>query len=481
MHKVSLTETASGATGSSAHHVMQATAWHTHVLRTRPVPAIWPTRMIRHFGLACLLGRLAAHNEEGFKALQRGALNRAMLPGLPHIEVWNVPHWKWNVMSRMQNIASWRSNLFLERRLPRCRRATVAGFALTFVVGFVLAANADNIPDDELAIINEIHENVWGHGSWGQPRAPRDEAAKIFDSVLKRVASVDAKALAWELRADYFRAIGDHAESMKASRVIYDSFPESSRTPNAAAELIARSQAMGDYGAMLSFAHEQLTRTTDPQRVLELTTAAAQAFRGMGDWMAARGELVGLLDRFPEHSHDIQTSLLRLASDATAIGDHAAAQGILSEIHSATPADQRKPALYGNLAVASIMTGRKDHAVRYHEEAIERFPLDPRRASHELSLGILYLDLGNDERARMYFQAVLDSNATFEGIDKAREVARASLQEIAARAALQMPEPLDRDPADWRRVFLLVLNGAIVIAVVMALGWRRFHLQRKKG
>lgn len=87
-----------------------------------------------------------------------------------------------------------------------------------------LSSLSDDIPDHELAVIDEIHAKVWGESAWDRPQAQPADAHKVFGSALEQVQTPEGRALVWELRADYFRAIGDHAESMRASRVIYKDF-----------------------------------------------------------------------------------------------------------------------------------------------------------------------------------------------------------------------------------------------------------------
>ena len=349
-------------------------------------------------------------------------------------------------------------------------------FYVPFVMitsAWAITAAAETVPEADLLVISEIHDTVWGDQSWDMPIASRETAAKVFDSVLSRVESPAAAALVWELRADFFRIIGDHGESMQASRVIYDRFPKSDRVHNAAAELIDRPRAMGDSVAMLAAAKEQLSRTEDPERVIQLTAVIAEAYRGEGDWTLAEDALGGLIDHLPGHTGSIEAALLRLAGDAAAVGNHSASREILLGTYRAMPPEKRSPALYGNLAAASILCGRPDEAVHYHEEAIDRFPADPRRASHEFSLGVLLHDLGWNERAGEYFQAVIDSKQSFDCTDQMRDVAQSSLQQIASLAS-RHEAPTTRQWFSWQIVLMLLNAGFCVVLVAILL---RRHFQ----
>lgn len=217
---------------------------------------------------------------------------------------------------------------------------------------------------------------------------------------------------------------------------------------------------------------EQLARTDDVERVVTLTLARSNALRAGGEWTAAKSELVGLLDQCPERAAEVSLALRRLAADAMGVGETAQALQILETVYQRTVPEQRSLALYGNLATACLMLGRKTAAIQYHNEALERFPDDPRRSAQEFSLALLYSDLGDDERAMELFQAVVDSTVDFAGIEQIKAVSQTSLQEIMARRAQASHSyPSSSLEAGARRggwwIMLLIANVIVAFVVVL--------------
>lgn len=355
------------------------------------------------------------------------------------------------------------------------RRLRCLGTALFLAAAFfsVVAANDDTASEDERRL-DALHVSIWGANPWGSPAASREEADTVFNEALKAVRSDAAKAAVWELRADYFRVIGDFKESMQASRVIYDSYPNDVRAQNAASELIECARKSGDHDALLHVAREQIATANEPQKIIELAGVAAEALMKLHRPDDAQLELTSLLDQSPEQADAILMQLHRLGAEAIANGDYALAKSILSKTYELTPTPRRNEQLLANMATVCILTGNREDAVRYHLEALEAFPNDPRRVSHEFSLGVLLFDLEVLEGSRKYFQAVVDSNATVDGLEKLRDVSRTSIREINAKLNRQPKPVLIEQQVDrvFDRRWVYWLNGGIVAAVLGCMWWR---------
>jgi tetratricopeptide (TPR) repeat protein len=352
----------------------------------------------------------------------------------------------------------------------RALRELGAGIVLAWMM--LSCATAEDIPAEDRPLLDAVHAGVWGDKSWDSPVATREKAILVFDEALGAVQSDAAKAAVWELRADYFRIIGDRVESMRASRVIYESFPESIRSRNAANELVDGARHLKDHAGLLQTALEQIGKTSDPSRIIELTGAVADALVKLGNADAAQAELTALLSRMPEHSEAILMLLHNLGADAIGNGDYVLSQNALLKVYSLMPPGRRNEQLLANVATICVLTGKREDAVRYHLEALERFPNDPRRVSHEFSLGVLLFDLEDLERARGFFQAVVDSKAKVDGIEKLRDASRGSLREIDARLKPKgvhlVANVRNRGALAW----LFLLNGGVLVAVAGVVWWR---------
>ncbi len=343
------------------------------------------------------------------------------------------------------------------------------------------SAIADDIPLDERPLLEAMYAQIWGKGAWDRPQATRAEALTAFNQTLGKVKSDAAVATVWELRADYFRATGDLAESVKASKLIYDKFPKSTRHKNAAEELIVNSSKMGDYQGLLDLAQEQLEKATEPARIVALTNYVAIAQIKLGRSQAGIEEMFKLLNRMPEQSKNITRAIQSLSADAIGRGEHELADTMLTKIYAITPPERRDAMLLGNLATISVLRGNRENAVKYHLEALEQFPDDPRRVSHEFSLGVLLLDMGQAEKARHYFQAVVNSPAKFDGLEKIRSVSRESLKEMdALKKSRGEPVQLDSrtETRNNRRItlaYVLLFNGIGLALFAGFMWWRKIR------
>jgi len=342
--------------------------------------------------------------------------------------------------------------------------------AIFILTGMLLpCVYAEDIPQEEIPILESVLAKIWGGRSWDSPASNPEEAVLIFDEALEAVMSDASKATIWELRADYFRVMGNQVESMRASKLIYESFPTSSRALNAANELVDGARKLGDFTGLLKTAVEQIEKTNDTTKIIHLTNEIAFARFKLGEADAALAEMLSLLDRFPEHSEEILLNLHNLGVGAISSGDYVFARNALQKVYSQTAPKRRSSHLLANLANIALLTGRREEAVKFHLESLERFPNDPRRISHEFSLGVLLFDLENLQRAKNHFQAVIHSPAQFEGVEKYREVARTSLREIEAKLNPVITPLTKNVEASNRLPWLLFLNGTVFVVVALVM------------
>lgn len=330
---------------------------------------------------------------------------------------------------------------------------------------------------DELSKVEEgiaecLCRTVWGDANWSSPRMQPVDAVKAFDAALQRMPTDAGRALIWELRADYFRVRGDRAESLAASKVIYEQFRQSTRHQNAVNETIEHLIALGQYDEALNVAASEIGKSSDSKRISQLTILAARAMRHLGDWEGATALIADQLSQRPEQRPDLMGALRGLAGDAAIAGDHARSKEILTEIFTRSTESERDVTLVSNLAVEHGLTGDYKQAIRFHEIVLDKLGGDPRRIAHEFSLALLLADHGDVDRSQELMKSVASSSASFDGADRLRSAAAATLLEMQKSKRHPESATLTSKPNHRLTLWIIVANVAVVLLLV-GFYWRR--------
>lgn len=368
------------------------------------------------------------------------------------------------------------------RFFNRTRRGTIPLFCLGLLYVLATSANANeqsppktsNIIDEaDMAVIADITQQLKIIRSGEAAAKERiSEVYSIFEKAISQLKGDESRAVLCELHSDCARMFGDQEESMRRLRQIIEQYPTTSRYSPAIDQLIDHYQRKADYAEMLVMATDaSRTAATEPRRI-HFKGKMAFAMTALGQTDEAMKMLLEELDRFPGHSRLVLRIVNDIAAMAVSNNDHENSYLGFKTIYAKAAPGQRSLQQLGNLATACQLSKRTDEAEKIYLEAIAAFPDDERRPEKEFSIAFLRFGRGDFDGARQYYEKVLASKSSYDGLSDLKKLARSNLEIIDNRnrkavAALVQPSS-NRPVAIW-----LPLNLALIAILSFLVAWKK--------
>ncbi len=326
--------------------------------------------------------------------------------------------------------------------------------------------------EEENRILGEFCNSIEEKKS-GSDQVKRDFWNSHFELALPKLKSDEARATLYRLHADHATSQGDRPEAIRIYQILVEKYSHTKEYPGGVAELMGLAERENDHPTLLTAALATSQVASDGSKKVKATGKAAMAMIGLGEFSHAV-ELVQALPkddlRNAEEVLQIMNNVAVKLIDAQQVK---LAQQVLDAAYSATPADKRNTPLLGNLATVAAMTGQKEQAVKYHEEAKRLFPNDERVPAYDFSIASLQFELGNYAEARAHYQAVLDSKSSFAGLSNLKKLSAENIENIVVKTTGTIGKS-GFNPAIKNNTFryLLSLNVLIVVCVAAVVLWR---------
>jgi tetratricopeptide (TPR) repeat protein len=251
---------------------------------------------------------------------------------------------------------------------------------------------------------------------------------------LPELKTDEARAKLYRLYGDHATSQGDKPEAIRVYKILVEKYSSTREYPAAMRELADLAGRENDYASLLGAASGSLAQTDDPSQKISINQKMAEALIGLAEYTQAVALMERLTADFPEHRSEVSKALSYIGAHLIARQQFEQGRELLELSYSATPPNERTTTLLANLATASTTLGKKEEALKYHQEA-KLLAGDGRAAAYDFTIANLLFELGRFDESKTHYQAVLDSQSSLDDLPNLKKLAAENLENIAVRTS----------------------------------------------